>query len=198
MDPGPGSRLTVVKLGGSLIAADALRPCLAALVARLPPCLVVPGGGPFADAVRAAQGRLGLDELAAHRMAILAMQQYGLLLQALEPRLRLIERAEEIAALLEERAAGVWLPWAMVGRDPSIPASWDVTSDSLALVMATRLGAARLLLVKAAAVPDAAASLAELARAGLIDAAFPALRPAFPGEVRIVHAAQLLAEESGR
>lgn len=199
MDPGPGSRLTVVKLGGSLIEADELRPCLAAVVARLPPCLVVPGGGPFADAVRAAQGRLGLDELAAHRMAILAMQQYGLLLQALEPRLRLVEREGEIAALVRESAAGVWLPWAMVGRDPSIPASWDVTSDSLALVLATRLGAARLLLVKAATVPAGAASLAELARAGLIDAAFPRLRPAFPGEVRIVQAIRLAASsEPGR
>jgi aspartokinase-like uncharacterized kinase len=197
MAPCPESALTVVKLGGSLIAADALRPCLALLAERMAPCVVVPGGGPFADTVRAAQARLGLDELAAHRMAILAMQQYGLLLQALEPRLRLVERAGEVEALVRERAAGVWLPWAMVGRDATIPASWDITSDSLALVLATRLGAARLLLVKAATVPDGAASLAELAGAGLIDAAFPHLRAAFPGAVRIVQAAQLLAEEGG-
>jgi aspartokinase-like uncharacterized kinase len=198
MEPCPGSALSIVKLGGSLIAADALRPCLALLAERMTPCVVVPGGGPFADTVRATQARLDLDELAAHRMAILAMQQYGLLLQALEPRLRLVERACEVEALVHERAAGVWLPWAMVGRDATLPASWDVTSDSLALVLATRLGAARLLLVKAASVPDGAASLAELARAGLIDAAFPRLRAAFSGEVRIVQATRLLAAESGR
>lgn len=197
MDGEDGSALTVVKLGGSLIDAAELRSCLGAVAERLRPCLVVPGGGPFADAVRAAQARLGVDDLAAHRMAILAMQQYGLLLQALEPRLRLVERAAEIAALVHERAAGVWLPWAMAGRDGSIPASWDVTSDSLALILATRLGAARLLLVKAAAVPGAAPSLAELARAGLVDAAFPGLRAAFPGEVRIVQAAQILAAGDG-
>lgn len=198
MEPCPESALTVVKLGGSLIATDALRPCLALLAERMAPCIVVPGGGPFADAVRATQARLDLDELAAHRMAILAMQQYGLLLQALEPRLRLIEGIGEVEALARERAAGVWLPWAMVGRDETIPASWEVTSDSLALVLATRLGAARLLLVKAAAVPDDAAELAGLARRGLIDAAFPRLRPAFRGAVRIVQATRLLAGESGR
>jgi aspartokinase-like uncharacterized kinase len=195
MTGGDGSGLSILKLGGSLMHEAVLRAWLTAAVERLAPCLIVPGGGPFADAVRAAQSELGFGDLAAHRMAILAMQQYGLLLQALEPRLRLVERDAEIAALGDARTAGVWLPWAMIGRDTAIPASWDVTSDSLALLLATRLGAARLLLVKAAALPGEAAGLAELARAGLVDPAFPSLRTAFPGEVRIVHAAQLLAPE---
>jgi hypothetical protein len=65
----------------------------------------------------------------------------------------------------------------MLGRDGSIEASWDVTSDSLALLLATRLGAARLLLVKSgeATAPD------------LLDRAFIRLRPAFSGELRILH-----------
>ena len=82
----------VVKLGGSLHDAPALRHWLERLaILPGPPRVVVPGGGPFADAVRALQPVLGVGELAAHRMAILAMQQFGLALQALEPRLSLAE-----------------------------------------------------------------------------------------------------------
>ena len=61
-----------------------------------PARVIVPGGGPFADAVRALQPALGMGELVAHRMAILAMQQFGLALQALEPRLGLAETAREL------------------------------------------------------------------------------------------------------
>lgn len=186
-----GSGLTVVKLGGSLGAGPALRPCLARIAEAAGGArLVVPGGGPFADAVRAAQARLGFADLAAHRMAILAMQQYGLLLQALEPRLALVEHEAEIRALVAARGAAVWLPWAMLGGDASIPASWEVTSDSLALILATRLAAARLVLVKAAAVP-AGAGLAALAARGLIDPAFPRLAGTFAGRVEVVSAAGL-------
>jgi 5-(aminomethyl)-3-furanmethanol phosphate kinase len=143
--------------------------------------VVVPGGGPFADAVRDAQARAGFGDLAAHRMAILAMQQYGLMLQALEPRLGLAETEDE----LRGEAPVVWLPWRMVGRLETLEASWDVTSDSLALWLARRIGAPRLVLVKSAPLPaSGAAGAAGLAAAGVIDPAFPRLLAAYPGEVR--------------
>jgi aspartokinase-like uncharacterized kinase len=183
-DGGKGG-LVLVKLGGSLCGTPALRPCLARIVEAGPGArLIVPGGGPFADAVRVAETKLGLDAVAAHRMAILAMQQFGLFLQSLEPRLALVETAAEIEALA---GAGVWLPWAMVGRDTAIPASWDVTSDSLALILATRLAAARLVLVKAAALP-ADTDLAALATAGLVDPAFPELAAGYTGEIVVTTA----------
>ena len=176
--------ITIVKLGGSLIAAPELRRWLAEL-ALAPRHLVVPGGGPFADAVREAQAASGFDDLAAHRMAILAMQQYGLLMASLEPRLRLAETEAEIGAA---DGPAIWLPWAMIGRDETIAASWDVTSDSLALILAMRLHAARLVLVKSgdAAAPD------------LVDTAFARLRPGFAGELRIVHRAQSLPAGFGQ
>src|SRR5215207_2164780 len=116
----------VVKLGGSLHDAPALRRWLRRLAdAGGPPRIVVPGGGPFADAVRGLQPRLGIDDRAAHRMAILAMQQFGLALQSLEPRLRLAETDAELHAA----RAAVWLPWRLAGADKAIAASWEVTSD---------------------------------------------------------------------
>ena len=67
--------VVVVKLGGSLLTAAPFDSILAEIAAasRTVPLLVVPGGGPFADAVRAADRSLGLGDDAAHWMAILAM-----------------------------------------------------------------------------------------------------------------------------
>lgn len=176
----------VIKLGGSLHEAGELAAWLELLAtAPGPPRIVVPGGGPFADAVRAAQRRHGFHDLAAHRMAVLAMQQYGLLLQAAEGRLGLAETLAELRSI--ERGKGsVWLPWRLAGLDGSIEASWEVTSDSLALWLARRLASPSLILVKSARLPGAA-SAAELAEEGVIDRAFPRLLPGFRGRVRLLH-----------
>lgn len=181
----------VVKLGGSLHDAVALRPRLAELATMPgPPRIVVPGGGPFADTIREIQPRLGFGDLAAHRMAILAMQQYGLALQSLEPRLALAQTGAELRAAY----ACLWLPWAMAGLDEEIEPSWAVTSDSLAAWLATRLGAERLILVKSASLPADQASAAELARTGLVDPAFPDHARRFDGAIRIVHRDAALAD----
>jgi hypothetical protein len=98
---------------------------------------------------------------------------------SLEPRLRLVETEAEMSA--DDRSA-IWLPWRMIGRDESIEASWDVTSDSLALILAIRLQARRLVLVKSGD-EDAL---------DLLDAAFIRLRPGYSGELRILHRSQSL------
>ena len=82
--------LTVVKVGGGLArdAGDgALRALCAAIgeVGARHPLLVVPGGGEFADAVRAYDRRVGLEARSAHWMAILAMDQFGWALAELIP-----------------------------------------------------------------------------------------------------------------
>ena len=79
----------VVKVGGSLSADPArLRALLAALAeGAFGPCLVVPGGGTYADAVRAAQRRDGFDDAEAHRRALDAMSRMADYLHAIEPRL---------------------------------------------------------------------------------------------------------------
>ncbi len=171
----------VVKLGGSLQGAPpSLGSWLRALAeAPGPPRVVVPGGGPFADAVRRLQGRLGFGDLAAHRMAILAMQQAGLHLHGVEPRLALAESEPELRAA----RAAIWLPWRLAGLEQTLRASWEVTSDSIACWLATRLGAEVLALVKSAPLPAGQASAAALAGAGLVDPAFAAAAAAFRGRI---------------
>ncbi len=135
--------LTVVKVGGGL--ADSALPGLCTALGELGerhPLLVVPGGAGFADAVRDADRRFRLCPATSHRMAILGMEQFGWLLSDLIP------GAVRCAGLPEVRAGRttVLLPAAL---PLDLPASWEVTSDSIAAWVAGRIGARRLVLVKA-------------------------------------------------
>src|SRR4051812_19171173 len=83
-------RAWIVKLSGSLAEWGPLVDWLKLLArhAAERPIIIVPGGGPFAHAVRNVQDVWRLDNPIAHRMALLAMEQYGLLLQGVCPSLR--------------------------------------------------------------------------------------------------------------
>jgi aspartokinase-like uncharacterized kinase len=168
-------RAVVVKLGGSLAAAGTLRSWLDILSSNgRGRGIIVPGGAEFADAVRGAQRRHGFSDRAAHRMALLAMEQYAEMLADMAPELRPAESEAEIKARLAEGALALWLPRRMVVADPAIAESWAVTSDSLAAWLAGHLAAERLVLVKSAAAPTPTPSATELAALGLVDPVFPA------------------------
>jgi aspartokinase-like uncharacterized kinase len=173
--------LTVVKVGGGLGRDDALKGLCTALGAlgERHPLLVVPGGGDFADAVRDADRRFGLSPETSHRMAILGMEQFGWLLSELIPG---AERRADLARVGAGRTT-VLLPAAL--PLDTLPASWQVTSDSIAAWVAVQLGAERLVLVKqvdglfadwpATGEPLARLSVAELAqlRPGGVDEYLP-------------------------
>jgi len=165
--------MIVLKLGGSLLSSGGLATCLAALAAIGGNVVVVPGGGVFADAVRAAQPRFGFSDRAAHHMAILAMEQYALLLVDRLPRLAPCATIAEMRRAAATDRPAIWLPATLALAEPSIPQSWDVTADSLAAWLARRLGAARLVLVKSVAAPRPL-DIVALAARGMVDKAFPA------------------------
>ncbi len=173
----------VIKVGGSLAGSAGLRELLGVITGLDgddSPRVIVPGGGIFADAVRAAQTADGFDDDAAHDMALLAMAQYGRLLAALAPDVHLAWGAEAVAAALAQDPDRpvIWQPDPR--RDaPDIERSWRVTSDSLALWLARRLGARQLVLVKSCPIPEPA-TLSRLASAGVVDAALPSLAAAGP------------------
>jgi 5-(aminomethyl)-3-furanmethanol phosphate kinase len=139
--------LTVVKVGGGLgrgAGDDAMRALCNTLgeLGERHPLLVVPGGAGFADAVREADRRFGLRATTSHRMAILGMEQFGWLLSDLIPG---AERCADLAPPCAGRTT-VLLP-ARLALD-ALPASWQVTSDSIAAWVAAQVGADRLVLVK--------------------------------------------------
>jgi len=146
---------TVVKVGGGLLAhADLLDRVLNVLadVAHEEPLLIIPGGGPFADAVREQDARLTLTDDAAHWMAVLGMDQYAHLIVSRMPRTVLVTDTTEMSTALASGRIPVLAPYVWLRRADPLPHSWEVTSDSIAAWVARALGASRLVLVKP---PDA-------------------------------------------
>jgi 5-(aminomethyl)-3-furanmethanol phosphate kinase len=170
----PGGPI-VVKLGGSHAFAPHLRQWLEAVASCAGRIVLVPGGKPFSDTVRAAQPRMGFDDRAAHRMALLAMEQFGCALASLDRRLTLADSASAIRRVLRAGEVPVWCPARMALRAQEVPWSWDVTSDSLAAWLAGRIGAGRVLLVKQGRLPVGPVRAEVLAAQGVVDLAFPRL-----------------------
>jgi len=184
----------VVKLGGSLSRDPRLRDWLQ-LLAEYGGGLVtvVPGGATFADAVREQQARWHFDDLVAHNMAVLAMAQTAQMLHGMEPRLVLVSDDAQIRQTLHAGRPALWMPLALLRDAPDVLTSWEVTSDSLALWLARRLNAERLVVVKSCPL-DPALTLAELTATGVLDARFAhwAHEAAFPIEiVQVDHLARV-------
>lgn len=161
----------VLKIGGSLVESGRVREVLRIASEATRPLVIVPGGGAFADAIRASQAQLGFSDAAAHRMALLAMHQSALLMCDLEPRFTPAETVDDFRSALGKERIPVWLPLRLCENEPSIAEDWSITSDGLAAWLAARLRAGELLLIKSRTVP-AGATAADLASAGIIDRAF--------------------------
>jgi 5-(aminomethyl)-3-furanmethanol phosphate kinase len=136
-----------VKIGGGLLRAEGLeglrRACVeTAEMATSRPVLVVPGGGPFADAVRAVDDQVGLADDVAHALALRAMDQLGVLLAALLP------EAELLTDLVAPRSLALLQAVPAFAGRPGVPESWAVTSDSLAVLAAAAIGAEEAVLLK--------------------------------------------------
>lgn len=162
----------VVKIGGSLETASGLRPLLALLADYgHTGIIIVPGGGRFADRVRAEQRVTGMDDATAHCLAIRAMEQYAAVLCGMEPRLYPIGDTNEISGASQASTVPVWLPANLLADEPGLPANWKVTSDSLALWFAGKINAQALILVKS--VPNNTNDAQALAATGYLDKYFP-------------------------
>ncbi|WKJ89060.1 uridylate kinase [Methylomonas montana] len=161
----------VIKLGGSLLETAALPACLAAVDHYTGPVVIVPGGGPFAEQVRIAQSQWHFDDVAAHRMAILAMQQMALLMHSLRPEYALISDVGRLSSAGQMQSVLIWSPQIEQLDEAGIAASWDVTSDSLAAWLAGRIDAEELIIVKSAQIP-VPTNLQGLQQQGILDAAF--------------------------
>jgi aspartokinase-like uncharacterized kinase len=138
----------VLKVGGSLAEhPESLRKLCKELssLAKVHRIVVVPGGGEFADTVRRIDRTYRLSDAVAHKMAILAMDQYGLLLSDITPDAYVCYDIKET-----ENTNGkspIFLPSKLMFREDPLENSWDVTSDTIAAYIADVLQANKLLLV---------------------------------------------------
>jgi 5-(aminomethyl)-3-furanmethanol phosphate kinase len=91
-----------------------------------PSILIVPGGGLFANAVRAADKKYSLGADAAHWMAVLGMEQYAFYL---------MDKSSATATdLITDIPQGVSIlfPYRLLKTEDPLPHTWDVTSDTIA------------------------------------------------------------------
>jgi 5-(aminomethyl)-3-furanmethanol phosphate kinase len=168
-----GKPMWVVKIGGSLLGSPELERWLDVVVRYGDgKIIIVPGGGVFADAVRDAQMLFKISDTCAHRLAVLAMDQLGLMLANMNPSLATARTECEIDERTWQHRGIVWLPSHMVLADDSIPHSWDVTSDSLAAWLAHKLQAQHLILVKSEKPTEKKLCLKTITENGLVDQSF--------------------------
>jgi (4-(4-[2-(gamma-L-glutamylamino)ethyl]phenoxymethyl)furan-2-yl)methanamine synthase len=158
--PSPEPRVDlVVKIGGGLLAQGGSLDRVLSIVssaARDRRLLVVPGGGPFADAVRAIDARVHLSDATAHWMALLAMDQYAHLIAERLPCSTLVTNVRDAERALNGGHVPVLAPSQWLREADPLPLSWDVTSDSIAAWIAGRVRARRVVLVKPAGASNAA------------------------------------------
>ncbi len=159
--------MTVVKVGGSLFDHPGLLPGLckwrAGIEGRL---LFIPGGGAVVDAVRNWQQIHQFDDQVAHRMAIQGMAVAGEFLKTV-PDCDVFDSREAL-------------------NEKELPSSWAVTSDSIAVWVAKRTRAARLILLKSIDVP-AGTPWSDAAANGWVDDFFPTAVSRWDGPVEVVN-----------
>ena len=158
---------TVVKVGGGLLPHDAELTAVVSGLDAVSHTLIVPGGGPFADAVRDAYARGTVDDDAAHWMAVLAMDQYAELLASRMSRGCVVTSLSAAYRAASSGQVPILAPSRWLREADPLPHSWDVTSDSIAAWIAGQVGARRLVLIKP---PGATGQL--------VDAYFERARPA--------------------
>ena len=179
--------LRVVKLGGSLASSAQLPRWLEVIAtAGAGKVVLVPGGGPWSDEVRATQQREGMDDRLAHRKALRAMEHYGSLFTAMQANLVPAASFAQMRATLSKSQVPVWLPHDLVVADACIPESWEVTSDSLAAWLANHLNASALLLVKSVNIAEPDLSMEKLGRRGWVDQAFATFTCAARYRIRVL------------
>jgi aspartokinase-like uncharacterized kinase len=142
---------TVIKIGGGLARIPLALGRTGAVVRNVAqnwPVVVIPGGGPFADAVRDFDRTVGLSAEAAHWMAILAMDQYAHVLASHIPRARLVVEPGCIREGLEQTDCVVLAPSRWLRSADVLPHTWEVTGDSIAAFVAGALDARQLILIK--------------------------------------------------
>lgn len=169
----------VVKVGGSLFdlpdLGRRLRHWLEGLATR--EIVLVPGGGPIADAVRDLDRRHRLGEEASHWLALgtLRLNAHFLaaLLSGIDP--VVIEAVQECPMAWQRGQMPIVDGQAFArvdeGRPGCLPHGWAVTSDSLAVRVAAVLPARRLILLKSITIPAGTAWSAAAER-GLVDGYF--------------------------
>ena len=142
--------INLLKIGGSLAVYPEKLKKLCTSLSKLSEkhsIVLVPGGGEFADTVRKVDASFFLSSEIAHRMAILGMDQYGLLLSDLIVNSLTVDSLGAIKKAVASGKIPILLPSNLLFQDNVLENSWEVTSDAIAVYIAHLLSASKVILV---------------------------------------------------
>ena len=183
--------MIIVKIGGSLYSSPQLKEWIDQLaLVDGHTIVIVPGGGPFADQVRDAASQWDLSEQCSHHMAVLAMQQFALMLVGLNENLHLVDTCKDIHSENNKGRVMVWSPYKEVSNSCDYPKNWQVTSDSLAIWLASKLSATHMCLIKSA--PIDGFTHEELLASDVVDNYFATAMNNYSGHVHFYHVSQTI------
>jgi len=108
--------------------------------------LIIPGGGSYANFIRELDNDLKLGDDLSHWMAIYSMNYNGLELHKKYPELECIEELKGLQN--SNKFFYIFLPYNYLRKKDTLPHSWEVTSDSIALYIAEQLHYNQCFLIK--------------------------------------------------
>ncbi len=163
--------MIIIKLGGSLFKQQKITTCLAHIekIKIQQKMVLVIGGGMFVEQVRIAQKQWNFNDTIAHEMAILAMQQTALFCKSMQPDFEICHFVKTILTSTETKI--IWSPKIEELNQFSIPATWEITSDSLSAWLAHVLDAEKLIVVKSAKIKPKI-PISTLIETGILDKKF--------------------------
>ncbi len=171
----------VVKLGGSLLLRpdlpDLLRQWLLTHAAQRQVNMIV-GGGAMVDALRELDRVHRLDPVDMHWRCVRVLRHTLEVVAAWLPEAVVIDTPATFARHCHQRQAGWFLivPEAFYHPDSGddLPCDWTTTSDSIAALLARKLAAEQLVLLKSCELPQPL-DLAAAAAQGIVDPVLPGL-----------------------
>jgi len=108
--------------------------------------IIIPGGGSYANFIRVIDRKLNIGDDLSHWMAIFAMNCNGI---AISQEYKEIKRIKDIDELKESNESIlIFLPFDFLYQLDELPHSWSVTSDSLAIYIASILKLNHCFLIK--------------------------------------------------
>lgn len=171
--------VTVIKLGGSLLTLPDLGDRLRYVLARCTPWspLIVPGGGLMADQIRHLDRVHCWPEAISHELAMCTLSVTARIVATFDPRFEVVSSLPQARMSWDRKRIPILDPVPMSGL-LSLPAGWEVTSDSIAASVACQFSSHRLWLLKSVDLPDPIPTVSDAAASGLIDRHFPCIAAA--------------------
>ena len=175
--------MILFKLGGSLLNSGFMKIWIKFITNHFKGrAIIIPGGGLFANHIRAVQKDYNLENEIAHDMALYSMSQMGLLISSIDRiNLHFCDTKHEISRVIEDNKVPIIGSFDFLKtRIGSSNKNWSITSDSIALLISEELQLNTLLIVKSCLCSFIDSKIAldqikvnKLVSLGILDSSFP-------------------------